>query len=71
MKTVRVLLKTGETTTFSNAAVQEKEGGRVAIYDESYRIVAEFRASEFEKWWYAQTAESVQQVGTENIPANI
>lgn len=69
MKTVRVLLKTGETATFPKAAVQEKDGGRVAIYDESYRIVVEFRACELEKWWYAQTGESVQEVSTENTPA--
>jgi len=52
MKTVQVLLKTGKTVSFFDADVQQKQEGRIAIYDKSFRIVCEFREDDIKRWWY-------------------
>jgi len=56
-----VLLKTGETVSFPNAAVQEKQDGR--IYNEAYEILVEFPKSEIQKWWYDDDAKTGREVG--------
>ena len=63
MKKVRVLLKTGETVSFPNAAAQEKQDGRIAVYNESYEIVVEFPTSEIQNWWYDDDAKTAREGG--------
>jgi hypothetical protein len=58
MTIARIVLVGAKEITFRNSGLQLKDQGRiVAVFDDRYRIVAEFPSNEIACYWEERSAE--------------